>query len=87
MSLAREAGMSRSALASRFAKIVGVPPIEYLSTWRMALAKSALATSDLQLIDIAEMAGYQSVTAFSSAFQKETGLSPTVYARSLRAEP
>ena len=87
VSLAREAGMSRSALASRFARIVGVPPIGYLSTWRMALAKSALASSDEHLTDIAEMAGYHSVTAFSSAFKKGTGVSPTVYARSLREEP
>jgi transcriptional regulator GlxA family with amidase domain len=44
VALAREAGMSRSAFASRFVQIVGVPPIEYLAKWRMALAKSALAS-------------------------------------------
>jgi AraC-like DNA-binding protein len=82
--LAREVGMSRSAFASRFAQLVGVPPIEYLANWRMALAKSALASSDVSMTDIAEMAGYQSVSAFSTAFKRETGLSPTLYVRSLQ---
>jgi AraC-like DNA-binding protein len=82
--LAREVGMSRSALASRFAQIVGVPPIEYLANWRMTLAKSALASSEAPMTDIAEMAGYQSVSAFSTAFKRQTGYSPTLYLRSLR---
>jgi AraC-like DNA-binding protein len=84
VALAREVGMSRSALASRFQQIVGVPPIEYLSNWRMTLAKSALASSEVPMTDIAEMAGYQSVSAFSTAFKRETGLSPTLYVRSLQ---
>jgi AraC-like DNA-binding protein len=85
VALAREVGMSRSALAARFAEIVGVPPIEYLANWRMTLAKSALASSEAPLIDIAELAGYQSVSAFSTAFKRDTGLSPTLYVRSLQA--
>jgi AraC-like DNA-binding protein len=82
--LAREVGMSRSAFASRFLQLVGVPPIEYLSTWRMRLAKSALTSSKVPMIDIAEIAGYQSVSAFSTAFKRETGISPTLYVRSLQ---
>jgi AraC-like DNA-binding protein len=82
--LAREVGMSRSAFAARFLQLVGVPPIEYLASWRMRLAKSALASAEVPMVDIAEMAGYQSVSAFSSAFKRETGLSPTGYVRSLQ---
>lgn len=82
--LAREVGMSRSAFASRFLQLVGVPPIEYLATWRIRLAKSALASSEVPMIDIAEMAGYQSVSAFSTAFKRATGLSPTLYVQSLQ---
>jgi AraC-like DNA-binding protein len=83
--LAREVGMSRSAFASRFVHLVGVPPVEYLANWRMTLAKSALASSsDVPLADIAEMAGYQSVSAFSTAFKRDTGYSPTLYLRSLQ---
>lgn len=85
VALAREVGMSRSALASRFTQIVGVPPIEYLANWRMMLAKSALASADVPMIEIAELAGYQSVSAFSTAFKRETGYSPTLYVRSLQA--
>ena len=84
VALAREIGMSRSAFASRFAETVGIPPIGYLANWRMTLAKSALASSKAPMIDIAEMAGYQSVRAFSTAFKRQTGLSPTLYVRSLR---
>jgi AraC-like DNA-binding protein len=81
--LAREVGMSRSAFASRFVQLVGIPPIEYLANWRMTLAKSALVSSELPMTDIAEMAGYQSVSAFSTAFKRETGYAPTLYMRSL----
>ncbi len=84
VALAREVGMSRSALASRFVQMVGVPPIEYLANWRMTLAKSALASSEVPMADIAKMAGYQSVSAFSTAFKRQTGSSPTLYVRSLQ---
>ena len=83
--LAREVGMSRSAFASRFLQLVGIPPIEYLANWRMTLAKSALATAEVPMSEIAEMAGFQSVSAFSTAFKRETGVSPTLYVRSLQA--
>jgi AraC-like DNA-binding protein len=82
--LAREVGMSRSAFASRFVQLVGVPPIEYLANWRMTLAKSALVSAEVPMADIAEMAGYQSVSAFSTAFKRDTGYSPTLYVRSLQ---
>jgi len=84
VALAREVGMSRSAFATRFLQLVGVPPIEYLANWRMTLAKSALASAEALMADIAEMAGYQSVSAFSTAFKRETGYSPTLYIRSLQ---
>jgi AraC-like DNA-binding protein len=86
VALAREVGMSRSAFASRFADLVGVPPIEYLANWRMTLAKSALASAEVSMADIAELAGYQSVSAFSTAFKRDTGYSPTLYIRSLQDE-
>jgi AraC-like DNA-binding protein len=81
--LAREVGMSRSAFASRFVQIAGVTPIEYLANWRMTLAKSALAASNAPMSEIAEMAGFQSVSAFSTAFKRATGYAPTLYLRSI----
>ncbi len=86
VALAHEVGMSRSAFASRFAQLLGLPPIQYLANWRMTLAKSALALSEVPMTDIAELAGYQSVSAFSTAFKRETGLSPTLYVQSLKQQ-
>jgi AraC-like DNA-binding protein len=82
--LAREAGMSRAGFAARFAEIVGMSPIGYLSAWRMSLAKAALVSSKRPMIEVAEIAGYGSVSAFSTAFSRATGVSPTVYSQTAR---
>jgi AraC-like DNA-binding protein len=66
--LARLSGMSRSSFSARFSESVGAPPIDYLSAWRMSLAKAALVSATQPLSGIAELAGYQSVSAFSTAF-------------------
>jgi AraC-like DNA-binding protein len=81
--LANEVGMSRSAFAARFTQIIGMPPIDYLAHWRITLAKQALASSTMPMAEIAEMAGYQSVSAFSTGFKRATGFAPRVYAQSL----
>jgi AraC-like DNA-binding protein len=81
--LASAVGMSRSAFAARFTQIIGMPPIDYLANWRITLAKAALASSNVPMVEIAEMAGYQSVSAFSTGFKRATGLSPKFYAQSL----
>ena len=87
LDLARQAGMSRSAFAARFAEIVGAPPIDYLSNWRMALAKSALSGAKTPMAEIAALAGYASVSAFSTAFSRATGRSPTTYSRLAQTAP
>ena len=84
--LAREVGMSRSIFAARFNAVVGSPPMDYLATWRMLLAKQALLARDVPMPDIAELAGYQSVSAFSTAFRRSTGGSPTAYVRASTEE-
>ncbi len=81
--LAQTAGMSRSAFALRFAEVVGQTPIDYLSSWRMTVARQALETRTKPLADIAELAGYQSVSAFSTAFRRLTGEAPTAYLQAL----
>jgi AraC-like DNA-binding protein len=83
--LGREAGMSRSVFARRFAEAVGVAPVEYLLRWRMALAKDALANSRTGLDEIAARVGYKSASAFSTAFSQRIGVAPSLYAQSLRA--
>jgi len=81
--LARQVGMSRSSFAARFADAVGSPPIDYLLNWRMSLAKDALRSSKMPMIEVAQLAGYQSVSAFSTAFSRAIGCSPTAYMRAL----
>ena len=85
--LARDVGMSRSALAGRFTRTVGLPPMDYLAQWRMTLARNALLSSGLSMNDIAERAGFQSVSAFSTAFRRMHGVSPTAYVASALRRP
>lgn len=79
--LAREVGVSRSTLAERFAHFVGVPPIQYLTQWRMQLAASLLRTTNLGLAEIAERVGYGSEAALSRAFKRSVGVAPAPYRR------
>ncbi|GGI25431.1 AraC family transcriptional regulator [Bradyrhizobium guangdongense] len=79
--LAMEAGLSRSAFFARFSRTVGLPPMEYLLAWRMALAKQLLRERDLGIDQVAERVGYGSASAFSVAFARHAGAPPARYAR------
>lgn len=79
-SLGREVGVSRSVLAARFAEMVGHPPMQYLTLWRMQLA-SRLLHDGRQVADVAEAVGYESEAAFSRTFKKIVGDAPTVWRR------
>jgi AraC-like DNA-binding protein len=79
--LAREAGTSRSVLAERFQALVGSPPMQYLTQWRMLLASNLLARGNLPLARVAEQVGYQTDTAFSRAFRREFGAPPAAWRR------
>lgn len=79
--LAAEAAMSRSAFFARFTSTVGIPPIEYLLTWRMALAKRLLRTRGLTIGQVAAEVGYGSASTFSTAFTRQVGMPPMRYAR------
>lgn len=83
--LARIAALSRSAFFERFTQAVGVPPMEYLVAWRMAVAKDLLRRHDLPLEQIAERVGYGSAANFSTAFSRHVGKPPRRYAREVRA--
>jgi AraC-like DNA-binding protein len=74
--LALEAAASRSALAERFAQIVGCPPIQYLTQWRMQIAAKRLADPAVKIATVAHEVGYESEAAFSRAFKKFVGRSP-----------
>jgi AraC-like DNA-binding protein len=77
--LASEVGMSRTSFAERFKSLVGMAPLEYLTRWRMTIARDALRREDANLATIAEAIGYESDTAFSLAFKRRFGSSPGRY--------
>lgn len=76
--LAQVAGMSRSGFALRFKALVGRAPLEYLTQWRMHLAQGLLRGPD-KLARVAASVGYDSETAFSKAFQRLTGTTPSAW--------
>lgn len=75
--LAAVAGVSRAALARRFTAQVGEPPLTYLTHWRMALAADLLAAPDATVAAVARQVGYTDSFAFSTAFKRVTGRTPT----------
>jgi AraC-like DNA-binding protein len=74
--LARSVGISRSVLAERFTALVGMPPMHYLARWRMQVA-AGLLTQGVNIAAIAADVGYGSEAAFSRAFKKLVGMSPS----------
>jgi AraC-like DNA-binding protein len=78
-SLAKRAGLSRSALADRFARLVGQPPMQYLTAWRMRTAAQLLSDGSAKVAEVAAEVGYDSEAAFSRAFKKAIGAPPAVW--------
>jgi AraC-like DNA-binding protein len=83
--LAKEVGLSRSALAERFTLFVGLPPIQYLAKWRMQMAAGLLTDGQASIAQVAVEVGYDSEAAFSRAFKKIVGVPPATWRKS-RAE-
>jgi AraC-like DNA-binding protein len=86
-SLAERAGMSRSSFAARFKETVGASPMDYLTRWRMLLAADRLATAAEPVSAIALSLGYDSESAFSTAFKRVMGASPRRHARGAAPSP
>ncbi|HCH0556230.1 TPA: AraC family transcriptional regulator [Pseudomonas aeruginosa] len=82
--LAKVAALSRSAYFQRFTRAVGLPPMEYLIAWRMAIAKDMLDRQDVGMEQVAERVGYSSASTFSAAFARYVGRPPSGYARERR---
>jgi AraC-like DNA-binding protein len=80
--LAREVALSRSALGERFAELIGEPPMQYLTRWRLALAARSLRAGNEAIARIAERVGYESEAAFNRAFKREFGAPPAKWRRS-----
>jgi AraC family transcriptional activator of mtrCDE len=80
--LASRAGMSRTTFAEQFAAKTGMPPLKYLTTWRMQIARQALSEQGLSVAQTAELVGYSSEAAFSRVFSKSMGAPPSTMRRS-----
>jgi AraC-like DNA-binding protein len=79
--LGREVGLSRSALADRFTRLIGDAPMQYLSNWRMQAAAHTLCSTNESLAQVAFKVGYESEAAFSRAFKKKFGSAPATWRR------
>jgi AraC-like DNA-binding protein len=79
--LARAAGLSRSALALRFAELIGESPMHYLTAWRMHLARQILQENRYTIPEVAERVGYNSEAAFNRAFKRYAGVPPGVWVK------
>ena len=77
--LAMEPAVSRSLLDARFRDVLGLSPIRYANEWRMRVAQDLLATTDVTVAAIARRVGYDSEEAFSRAFKRAHGQSPSLW--------
>ena len=74
--LAKRVGVSRSVLAERFRHYLGVPPMSYLTRWRLQLGAQLLTSTSRSVAEIAVTVGYDSEPAFNRAFKREFGYPP-----------
>lgn len=83
--LARDVGVSRSALAGRFTALIGESPMRYLSGWRIHLAKQLLCEGHHSLAEVAERVGYESEYAFNRALKRRVGKPPAAWRKKAAA--
>jgi AraC-like DNA-binding protein len=74
--LAGIGGLSRAAFARLFQLALGQPPMQYLTEWRMTLARDHLRAGELTLEQIGARTGYASPYAFATAFRRHHGVPP-----------
>jgi len=77
--LAAEAAVSRSSLHDRFREVLGLSPMRYVNEWRMRVAQELLRTTEVTVAVIARRVGYESEEAFSRAFKRTHGQSPSLW--------
>jgi len=85
-SLATMAGMSRSAFAEKFHKLVNMTPMQYVTCWRMQRAHEQLTSTKESVMQVAEQSGYQSEAAFAKAFKKHFGFGPGAVRKKKKTE-
>ena len=85
--LSEGAGLSRSSLHERFVYLLGQPPMQYLTQWRMQVASGLLRDTNAKLMEVAMDVGYESEAAFSRAFKRVAGLSPGAWRKVRQGNP
>ena len=86
-SLAREAGSSRTVLAERFNALLGRPPIDYVTSWRIQIAAERLRGTDASIGQVGSGIGYESEAAFNRAFKRVTGVTPGRWREGISPDP
>jgi len=79
--LASQVNMSRTAFSTRFTQLAGMPPLAYITRWRMLKAGDFLRRGEATITEIAATVGYESEASFSKAFKREMGVAPGAYRR------
>jgi AraC-like DNA-binding protein len=79
--LGRTVGLSRSALADRFTRVIGAPPMQYLAGWRIQVAAQELLNTGKSIPRIAQDIGYETEAAFARAFKRRMGVPPATWRR------
>jgi AraC family transcriptional regulator, activator of mtrCDE len=79
--------MSRSAFSARFTELVGLPPLQYVTQWRMTEAARRLREGEESVASVAEEVGYANAAAFMKAFSRVHGVGPGAYRRQGRRRP
>lgn len=74
--LAGAVGMSRSAFAALFTRIVGQPPLDYVRYWRLVRARAMLANGNSNVAQVALLVGYASQSAFTHAYRRQFATTP-----------
>jgi AraC-like DNA-binding protein len=83
--LAREVALSRSAFSGRFASLIGMPPMRYLTAWRLQVAKDKLRHGRESIARVAYDVGYEAEEAFTRAFKREFGMPPAAWRKTAQA--
>ena len=73
--MGKEIGMSRTKFANYFKGCLGETPMEYLTNWRLNLAKF-LIKEGVSLKLIPDKVGYSNEISFARAYEKKFGLTP-----------
>lgn len=81
--LAKQAGVSRTVLSTRFVELMDMAPISYLKRWRIRLATDLLLQPGYTLADVADKVGYESESSFSRAFKREMDMPPAKWRNSI----